>query len=336
KRLERFILQNPVYENLGLDEEQINACFRGQGGLSIYGLANSSRLCAFSAVPTLCVLEIGGNDATTQPAHVIAQDIFSFANYLIHGYGVKSVIIGQLLRRDPRKSPIGYNEEVISINKHLEHLTSSEEHVYFWKHRGFWTNLAYLVRDGVHLGVDSDGCYPAPMVKYLRSIKYAVHNRVQNSRPIQERSLKSDPRLRGMPTILLSWNEIPWGKGKKKQKRKEEERADKNRKTLKKQPGKRVKRNASGHRTPVKISRKDIGNQIRRKDFVHLQKHGCKQPQLEYFNSDALPDFLTAKYHPTPTLEDVGLNSYLYSPLSTPTYLLPALKSEKSLSTAHD
>lgn len=29
-------------------------------------------------------------------------------------------------------------------------------------------------------------------------------------------------------TILLSWNEIPWGKGKKKQKRKEEERADKN------------------------------------------------------------------------------------------------------------
>eukprot|EP00105_Crassostrea_gigas_P038653 XP_019922801.1 PREDICTED: uncharacterized protein LOC109617100 [Crassostrea gigas] len=149
-----------------------------------------------------------------------------------------------------------------------------------------------------------------------------------------------------MPTILLSWNEIPWGKGKKKQKRKEEERADKNvcsmanwnavRKTLKKKPGKRVKRNASGHGTPVKISRKNIGNQIRRKDFVHLQKHGCKQPQLEYFNSVALPDFLTAKYHPTPTLEDVGLNSYLYSPPSTPTYLLPALKSEKSLSTAHD
>lgn len=179
KRLERFILQNPVYENLGLDEEQINVCFRSQGGLSIYGLANSSRLCAFSAVPTLCVLEIWGNDATTRPSHVIAQDIFSFANYLIHGYGVKSVIIGQLLRRDPRKSPIGYNEEVISINKHLEHLTSSEEHVHFWKHRGFWTNLAYLGRDGVHLGVDSDGCYPAPMVKYLRSIKYAVHNRVQ-------------------------------------------------------------------------------------------------------------------------------------------------------------
>lgn len=76
KRLERFILQNPVYENLGLDEERISVCFRSQGGLSIYGLANSARLCAFSSVPTLCVLEIGGNDATTRPAHVIAQDIF--------------------------------------------------------------------------------------------------------------------------------------------------------------------------------------------------------------------------------------------------------------------
>lgn len=144
-----------------------------------------------------------------------------------------------------------------------------------------------------------------------------------------------------MPTILLSWNEIPWGKGKKKQKRKEEERADKNvcsmanwnavRKTFKIQPVKRVKRNASGHGIPVNISRKDTGNQI-----LHLQKHGCKHPQLEYFNSDALPDFLTAKYHPYPSLEDVGLASYLDSPPSTPTYLLPALKSEQSLSTAHE
>lgn len=42
-----------------------------------------------------------------------------------------------------------------------------------------WTNLAYLGCDGVHLGVESDGCYPAPMVKYFRIIKYAVHKRVQ-------------------------------------------------------------------------------------------------------------------------------------------------------------
>lgn len=144
----------------------------------------------------------------------------------------------------------------------------------------------------------------------------------------------------GTSIVLLRWNEIPCRKGKKKQKRKEKQRADKKvrlkRKTFKKRPVKRVKRKASGHGIPVNISRKDTGNQIKRKDSVHLQKHECNQPQLEYFNSDALPDFLTAKYHRTPTLEDVGLTSYLDSPPSTPTYLLPALKSELSFSTAHD
>ena len=66
KQLERFILQNPVYENLGLDEEKNECVFSGPSGLSIYELANSSRLCAFSTVPTLFVLVVvGGNDATT-------------------------------------------------------------------------------------------------------------------------------------------------------------------------------------------------------------------------------------------------------------------------------
>lgn len=115
----------PGLWKLGLDEEKINVCFRNEGDLSIYGLANSSRMCAFSPVPNLCVLMIGGNNATTRPTYLIAQDIVSYANYLLHRCGIKSVIIGQLLRRDPRKSPFGYNEEVIHINKQLENLTSS-------------------------------------------------------------------------------------------------------------------------------------------------------------------------------------------------------------------
>lgn len=179
KRLERFILQNPVYKNLCLNEDRIKVCFRGQGGLSVCGLVNSPRLCTFPIVPSLCFLEIGGNDATTRPANVIAQDIWSYANYLIHGLGVKNVIIGQLLRRDPRKSPLGYNTEVLQINKHLDQLTANHDQVHFWKHRGFWDNLSYLGRDGVHLQEVKSEDSPAPMVKYLRSIKYAVHNRVQ-------------------------------------------------------------------------------------------------------------------------------------------------------------
>lgn len=88
-----------------------------------------------------------GNDASTRPVHVIARDIF-FSNYLIHECGVTYVIIGQLLRRNPRKLPVGYNDDAISINKHFEHLTSSEMHVNFWKHKYFgllWHNLSAIM-----------------------------------------------------------------------------------------------------------------------------------------------------------------------------------------------
>jgi hypothetical protein len=92
---------------------------------------------------------------------------------------VKTVIIGQLLRRDPRKSPVGYNAEVMRINNHIAQLTATHKDVHFWRHRGFWDSLSYLGRDGVHLmEVTVNGISPAPMVKYLRSIKYAVHNRI--------------------------------------------------------------------------------------------------------------------------------------------------------------
>lgn len=112
---------------------------------------------------------IGDNDATIRPAYGNKQDSVSYANYLIHVCGVTSVITGQLFIRDPRKSPFGYSEEVIPIRKHLELLTSSEEHVHYWKQSGFGTNYAYLGRVRVQLGVESDGCYPALacIVKYV-------------------------------------------------------------------------------------------------------------------------------------------------------------------------
>lgn len=131
------------------------------------------RRCAHLPQCRYCVfLDIGGNDATTRAALGIAQD-------LVHGLGVVNVVIGQLLRRDPRKSPAGYNDEVLKINTHLQQLTLGLHHIHFWRHRGFWADLSHLGRDGVHLRVESYANSPAPMVKYIRSIKYAVHNRMQ-------------------------------------------------------------------------------------------------------------------------------------------------------------
>lgn len=176
KRLERFSLQHPVYKNLCLNKDVYKVCFRSQGGLTIRGLTNSPKLCTFTSVPILGFLDIGGNDATTRAALDIAQDIVAYANYLVHGLGVVNVVIGQLLRCDPRKSPAGYNDEVLKINTHLQQLTLGIHHIHFWRHRVFWADLSYLGRDGVHLWVESYANSPAPMVKYIRSIKYAMHN----------------------------------------------------------------------------------------------------------------------------------------------------------------
>lgn len=176
KRLEHFSLQHPVYKNLCLNKDVYKVCFRSQGVLTIRGLTNSPKLCTFTSVPILGFLDIGGNDATTRAALDIAQDIVAYANYLVHGLGVVNVVIGQLLRCDPRKSPAGYNDEVLKINTHLQQLTLGIHHIHFWRHRVFWADLSHLGRDGVHLWVESYANSPAPMVKYIRSIKYAMHN----------------------------------------------------------------------------------------------------------------------------------------------------------------
>lgn len=138
------------------------------------------RRCAHLPQCRYCVFwTSGGNDATTRAALDIAQDIVAYANYLVHGLGVVNVVIGQLLRRDPRKSPAGYNDEVLKINTHLQQLTLGLHHIHFWRHRGFGADLSQMGRNGVHLRVESYANSPAPMVKYIRSIKYAVHNRMQ-------------------------------------------------------------------------------------------------------------------------------------------------------------
>ncbi|XP_065932775.1 uncharacterized protein [Magallana gigas] len=48
-----------------------------------------------------------------------------------------------------------------------------------------------------------------------------------------------------------------------------------------------------------------------------------KQPQVKPIDKYAPPDYLTIMYHPTPTLEDLGLTSYLDSPPSSPRAMSP-------------
>ncbi|XP_052679688.1 uncharacterized protein LOC128160408 [Crassostrea angulata] len=59
-----------------------------------------------------------------------------------------------------------------------------------------------------------------------------------------------------------------------------------------------------------------------------------KQPQVKPIDKYAPPDYLTIMYHPTPTLEDLGLTSYLDSPPSSPRAMSPVRYSEQSVTAA--
>lgn len=81
------------------------------------------RSCAYLPQFRYCVFGHRGKWCYIRAALDIAQDIVAYANYLVQGLGVVNVVIGQLLRRDPRKSPASYNDEVLKINTHLQQLT---------------------------------------------------------------------------------------------------------------------------------------------------------------------------------------------------------------------
>ena len=68
---------------------------------------------------------------------------------------VQTVIVGQLLRRQPWTSRHNFNEDIVKINSLLKEEMDNLDCAYFWPHLGFWADLSYLGRDGVHIERDS-------------------------------------------------------------------------------------------------------------------------------------------------------------------------------------
>ena len=54
-------------------------------------------------------IQIGGSDLVCSTPNI------HFAQYLLDGCGVKYVIIGQVLRRDPRRSTATFNDDVVNF-----------------------------------------------------------------------------------------------------------------------------------------------------------------------------------------------------------------------------
>lgn len=173
RRLRDFMACNPESANLGLYCDQYEVSCRARGGLTISQLCSCRQFTHFSRCPDIVFIQIGGNDLVCDTPNIpkLTQDIISYASYLKDGCGVKRVIIGQILRRDPPRSTRTFNEDAVRLNLNLAATCAELSHISFWKHRGFWATMDFLAADGVHIRPDLNGYY---LRKYRQSIKSAI------------------------------------------------------------------------------------------------------------------------------------------------------------------
>lgn len=176
-RLGRYLTSHLDLMNLRLYREQYDVIIRARGGLRIASLAHSRDLLTFEVTPDICFLQIGENDVLSFNVDTIVRDIVALASFIRSGIGIRTVIIGQLLRRQPWASSSDFNNRIVPINVKLRTQTSSLDGVYFWQHRGFWQDLSFLCRDGVHLRCSASTLHvvtSSPMHRFWRSVRSAI------------------------------------------------------------------------------------------------------------------------------------------------------------------
>ncbi|XP_062592629.1 uncharacterized protein LOC134254083 [Saccostrea cucullata] len=174
RRLRDYSCTSAEMYNLKLDPDYFKVNFLARGGLTFTRLSRCPEFMNFTKPPQVCFVQMGENDLCQTKPRKVCTDIISYAQYLRDGVGVRTVIIGQLLRRQPWASSPSYNADVIDANNLLRTEIKKLEGIHFWSHRGFWADLSYLGKDGVHIDANS-----THMKKYLHSIRIAV---LQHSR----------------------------------------------------------------------------------------------------------------------------------------------------------
>ena len=114
------------------------------------------------------VLISGSNDLTdTAKCPIqIAHDLFEIGQYAIHGFGVKSVIFAQAIRRSKCRgmSPDVFTSRVNKFNKQLTELCDDTQYCSrVIAMKGFWRNTDKSIKDvydfaedGIHPGSFSD------------------------------------------------------------------------------------------------------------------------------------------------------------------------------------
>ncbi|CAH1783806.1 unnamed protein product [Owenia fusiformis] len=129
--------------------------------------------------PTMVFLQLGGNDLDVKfpDSDQVVTAIFSFANYLIFGMDVQTVVIGHVFRRlKPRY--MHYNATIEAVNNTLTEKASSSNNIYIMPNKGFKVDAeAKYYRDGIHLSHSGNVCFANNIRRkevFARDHSYAV------------------------------------------------------------------------------------------------------------------------------------------------------------------
>ena len=160
RRLAQFMFSgrdSAVHPDFGIQTDSLNVYFKGIGGARADTIEQILPQTMQRYRPDIVVLHVGGNDILTNSQNVqaLAEHIFHIAMTLHTVYGVRQVIVSQILsRRTARCS--NYNELAVQLNVQLSKRIQQAclPGLIFWKHRGFWSADARAEvqhQDGVHL-----------------------------------------------------------------------------------------------------------------------------------------------------------------------------------------
>lgn len=114
RRLKDCSLTDVENQNLRLKPENFSVEFRATGGLTKKKLVKDEQFMTFTNSPDIVFIQMGENDLDNGVAvKKLLRDIISYANFLIEGCDIKTVVIEQLLWR---RGPGVFNDIVVELN----------------------------------------------------------------------------------------------------------------------------------------------------------------------------------------------------------------------------
>ena len=130
-------------------------------------------------LPQIIVLDLGTNDLSNpvNTPESVAHSLYSLGKHILFSFGVKRVIVIQILQRCRPTQLVCYrvdvgwfNERADKANRLLSVLLKDCPGLVYWKQKGLWQHDALqqaILPDGVHLSFTGNK-------KYFKNIRAAV------------------------------------------------------------------------------------------------------------------------------------------------------------------